>query len=178
MRLSFYSMIFSFDANIKDNSYMKLLENQKNNTSVANNIFIYEYGINQNFYFRKQNLLMLSYKKSEYLLNKTKELVNNKNLLQEREEKKILFKILKNKKLNKKTIKQVINNILSFWKRNDKINIYHLNISDYENVLKNYQKNVYQIQTQKVDMRLQNLTEDAINNYNNLKNKQKNCLIY
>jgi hypothetical protein len=169
---------FPFDANIKDNSYMKLLENQKNNTSVANNIFIYEYGINQNFYFRKQNLLMLSYKKSEYLLNKTKELVNNKNLLQEREEKKILFKILKNKKLNKKTIKQVINNILSFWKRNDKINIYHLNISDYENVLKNYQKNVYQIQTQKVDMRLQNLTEDAINNYNNLKNKQKNCLIY
>ena len=169
---------FPFDANIKDNSYMKLLENQKNNTSVANNIFIYEYGINQNFYFRKQNLLMLSYKKSEYLLNKTKELVNNKNLLQEREEKKILFKILKNKKLNKKTIKKVINNIISFWRRNDKINIYHLNISDYENVLKNYQKNVYQIQTQKVDMRLQNLTEDAINNYNNLKNKQKNCFIY
>ena len=169
---------FPFDTNIKDNNYNKLLENHKNSASVANNIFIYEYGINQNFYFRKQNLLSLSYKKSEFLLNKTKELINNKNFLQEREEKKILFKILKNKKLNKKSIKKVINNIISFWRRNDKINIYHLNISDYENVLKNYQKNVYQIQTQKVDMRLQNLTEDAINNYNNLKNKQKNCLIY
>ena len=169
---------FPFDTNIKDNNYNKLLENHKNSASVANNIFIYEYGINQNFYFRKQNLLSLSYKKSEFLLNKTKELISNKNLLQEREEKKILFKILKNKKFNKKSIKKVINNIIMFWRRNDKINIYHLNISDYENVLKNYQKNIYQIQTQKVDMRLQNLTEDAINNYNNLKNKQKNCLIY
>ena len=169
---------FPFDTNIKDNNYNKLLENHKNSASVANNIFIYEYGINQNFYFRKQNLLSLSYKKSEFLLNKTKELINNKNFLQEREEKKILFKILKNKKFSKKSIKKVINNIIIFWRRNDKINIYHLNISDYENVLKNYQKNVYQIQTQKVDMRLQNLTEDAINNYNNLKNKQKNCLIY
>ena len=54
--------------------------------------------------------------------------------------------------------------------------IYHLNSTDYENVLKNYQKNVYQIQTQKVDMRLQNLTEDAINNYNNMKNQQKIAL--
>ena len=34
------------------------------------------------------------------------------------------------------------------------------------------------MQTQKVDKRLQNLTEDAINNYNNLKNKQKNCIIF
>ena len=169
---------FPFDISIKDNSYLKLLENQKNNTSVANNIFIYEYGINQNFKFSKPNLLLLSYKKAEYLLDKTKELVSNRNFLQEREEKKVLFKILKNKKCNKKSIKKIINNILTFWKKNDKVNIYHLNISDYENVLKNYQKNVYQIQTQKVDMRLQNLTEDAINNYNNLKNKQKNCNIY
>ena len=169
---------FPFDISIKDNSYLKLLENQKNNTSVANNIFIYEYGINQSFKFSKPNLLLLSYKKAEYLLDKTKELVSNRNFLQEREEKKVLFKILKNKKCNKKSIKKIINNILTFWKKNDKINIYHLNISDYENVLKNYQKNVYQIQTQKVDMRLQNLTEDAINNYNNLKNKQKNCNIY
>ena len=105
-------------------------------------------------------------------------MINNKNFVQDREEKKLLFKILKNKKVKKESIKQVINNIILFWKRNDKINIYHLSSSDYENVLKNYQKNVYQIQTQKVDMRLQNLTEDAINNYNNLKNKQKNCLIY
>ena len=169
---------FPFDAKGNNNSYIKILENQKNNTLVANNIYIYEYGFNSNFKFSKQNLFFLSYKKSEYLLDKTKELINNKNFVQDREEKKLLFKILKNKKVKKESIKQVINNIILFWKRNDKINIYHLSSSDYENVLKNYQKNVYQIQTQKVDMRLQNLTEDAINNYNNLKNKQKNCLIY
>ena len=169
---------FPFDTKGNNNSYIKILENQKNNTLVANNIYIYEYGFNSNFKFSKQNLFFLSYKKSEYLLDKTKELINNKNFVQDREEKKLLFKILKNKKVKKESIKQVINNIILFWKRNDKINIYHLSSSDYENVLKNYQKNVYQIQTQKVDMRLQNLTEDAINNYNNLKNKQKNCLIY
>ena len=169
---------FPFDENIKENSYKKLLENQKNNTSVANNIYIYDYGINQSFKFSKHNLLLLSYKKSEYLLDKTKELVNNKNLEEERDDKKILFQILKTKKCNKKNIKKIINNIIKLWKKNDKINIFHLNSSDYEKVLKNYQKNVYQIQTQKVDMRLQNLTEDAINNYNSLKNKQKNCMIY
>ena len=169
---------FPFDTTSKDKSYLQLIENQKKNTTVANNIFIYEYGFDQKFKFSKQNLFFLSYKKSEYLLDKTKELVNNKNLLQEREEKKILFKILKNKKFKKDNIKKIINNIIMFWKKYEKINIYHLNTLDYENILMNYQKNVYQIQTQKVDMRLQNLTEDAINNYNNLKNKQKNCLIY
>ena len=50
-------------------------------------------------------------------------------------------------------------------------------MNDYDNVLKNYQKNVYQKQTQNVDMRLQNLTEDALNNYNNIKNRQKQCII-
>ena len=169
---------FPFDIKGNSNSYITILENQKNNTLVANNIYIYEYGFNSNFKFSKQNLFFLSYKKSEYLLDKTKELINNKNFVQDREEKKLLFKILKNKKVKKDSIKKIINNIVMLWKRKDKINIYHLTSSDYENVLKNYQKNVYQIQTQKVDMRLQNLTEDAINNYNNLKNKQKNCLIY
>ena len=167
-----------FDVKGNNNSYMKILENQKNNTLIANNLYIYEYGFNSNFKFSKPNLFLLSYKKSEYLLDKTKELINNKNFVQDREEKKVLFKILRNKKIKKESIKPIINNIVMLWKKNDKINIYHLSSSDYENVLKNYQKNVYQIQTQKVDMRLQNLTEDAINNYNNLKNKQKNCLIY
>ena len=167
-----------FDATVKDRNYLKLIENQKNNTSVANNIFIYDYGFNQNFKFSKQNLFLLSYKKSEYLLDKTKELINNKNFEQDRDIKKILFKKIKGKINKKESRKNIINNIVKLWKKNEKINIYHLNTSDYENTLKNYQKNVYQIQTQKVDMRLQNLTEDAINNYNNLKNKQKNCLIY
>ena len=167
-----------FDVKGNNNSYMKILENQKNNTLIANNIYIYEYGFNSNFKFSKPNLFLLSYKKSEYLLDKTKELINNKNFVQDREEKKVLFKILRNKKIKKESIKPIINNIIMLWKKNDKINIYHLNSTDYENVLKNYQKNVYQIQTQKVDMRLQNLTEDAINNYNNLKNQQKNCIIY
>ena len=167
-----------FDVKGNNNSYMKILENQKNNTLIANNIYIYEYGFNSNFKFSKPNLFLLSYKKSEYLLDKTKELINNKNFVQDREEKKVLFKILRNKKIKKESIKPIINNIVMLWKKNDKINIYHLNSTDYENVLKNYQKNVYQIQTQKVDMRLQNLTEDAINNYNNLKNQQKNCIIY
>ena len=120
----------------------------------------------------------MGYNKSEYLLEKTKEVIENKNLDNEREEKKIIFKILKNKKCNKKDIKKIVNNIVSLWKKTEKFNIYHLNVSDYENVLKNYQKNLYQMQTQKVDKRLQNLTEDAINNYNNLKNKQKNCIIF
>ena len=169
---------FPFDIKGNNESYNKILENQKNNTLIANNLYIYEYGFNSNFKFNKPNLFFLSYKKSEYLLDKTKELINNKNFVQDRDEKKILYKILKNKKNKKDSIKKIINNIVMLWKKKDKINIYHLNTTDYENVLKNYQKNVYQIQTQKVDMRLQNLTEDAINNYNNLKNKQKNCIIY
>ena len=148
-----------FDVKGNNDSYIKILENQKNNTLIANKIYIYEYEINSNFKFSKPNLFLLSYKKNEYLLDKTKELINNKNFVQDIEEKKVLFKILKNKKVKKESIKPIINNIMMLWKKNDKINIYHLNSTDYENVLKNYQKNVYQIQTQKVDMRLQNLTE-------------------
>ena len=169
---------FPFDEGKKNNNYENLILNQKKGNSVVENIYIYDYGFSDKFNFNKKNYFILGYNKSEYLLEKTKEVIENKNLDNEREEKKIIFKILKNKKCNKKDIKKIVNNIVSLWKKTEKFNIYHLNVSDYENVLKNYQKNLYQMQTQKVDKRLQNLTEDAINNYNNLKNKQKNCIIF
>ena len=120
----------------------------------------------------------MGYRKSEYLLDKSKELINKKQVNENENIKKILFKYFKKKKCNKKNIKNNVNNIIKLYNKNDNIIIYHLNMNDYENVLKNYQKNVYQIHTQKVDMRLQNLTEDALNNYNHLKNKQKQCNIF
>ena len=149
-----------------------------NDSSIVKNIFIYDFGFDSSIkYHNPQNFLM-SYKKSEYLLDKTKELIDKKEFNDNNKIKKILFKYFKRKKCDKKYIKKYIDNIIMLYKNNSNICIYHLNMKDYENILKNYQKNVYQIQTQKVDMRLQNLTEDALNNYNNYKNKQKQCNIF
>ena len=169
---------FPFDKKSHDKNYAQLLNNQKNNSSIVKNIYIYDYGLDPALKYSNLNNYIMGYKKSEYLLDKTKELINNKYIKENDKIKKMLFKYLKNKKCNKKDIKKNIDNIIMLYNNNNSFNIYHLNINDYENVLKNYQKNVYQKQTQKVDMRLQNLTEDALNNYNNLKNKQKQCNIF
>ena len=168
---------FPFDKISHDKNYIQLLNNQINNSTIVKNIYIYDYGFDPALKFSNQNNYIMGYKKSEYLLDKTKELIDNKYIMENDKIKKVLFKYLKKKKCNNKIIQKYIGNIIMLYNNNNSINIYHLNIDDYENVLKNYQKNVYQKQAQKVDMRLQNLTEDAINNYNNFKNKQKQCNI-
>ena len=168
---------FPFDKVPHDKYYLQLLNSQTNNNSIIKNIYIYDYGFDSSFKFNNPNYFLISYKKSEYLLDKTKELINNKQFNENDKIKKMLFKYFKKKKCNKKYIKKNINNIIMLYNKNDNFYIYHLNMNDYDNVLKNYQKNVYQKQTQNVDMRLQNLTEDALNNYNNIKNRQKQCII-
>ena len=168
---------FPFYEKFQNNEYISLLKNQLKNSSVVKNIYIYDYGFNSSSKFNNPNYFLMGYRKSEYLLDKSKELID-KNFNENNKIKKILFKCLINKKCDKKYIKKSINNIILLWNKNENFNIYHLNIEQYQNVLKNYQKNVYQIETQKVDKRLQNLTEDAINNFNHLKNKQKQCNIF
>ena len=170
--------LFPFDKISQDKDYINLLKNQLNNSSVVKNTYIYDYSFNSTLIYTNPNNFLMSYKKSEYLLDKTKELIINKQFNENQKIKKIIFIYLKRKKCDKKYIKKTINNIISLYNQNENIYIYHLNISDYENVLKNYQKNVYQLQTQKIDRRLQNLTEDAINNYNNTKKQQKQCYIF
>ena len=170
--------IVPFEKASHDKNYSELIKNQLNNSSVVKNIYIYDYGFETSSKFNNSNNYLMGYRKSEYLLDKSKELINKKQVNENENIKIILFKYFKKKKCNKKNIKNNVNNIIKLYNKNDNIIIYHLNMNDYENVLKNYQKNVYQIHTQKVDMRLQNLTEDALNNYNHLKNKQKQCNIF
>ena len=172
--------VFPFDKISHDKNYIDLLNNHLKNLSVVKNIQIFDYSFDSSLIYSSPNNFLMSYKKSEYLLEKSKEIINNKGFNENDKIKKMLFKNLKRKKCQKKYIKKTINNIIYLYNKNENenFNIYHLNMNDYENVLKNYQKNVYQIQTQKVDVRLQDLTEDAINNYNNTKNKQKQCYIF
>ena len=169
---------FPFEKTDLDKNYKDLLKNYLNNSSVVKNIYIYDYGFETSSKYNNSSNYLMGYRKSEYLLDKSKELVNKKELDKNDCIKKMLFKYLKKKKCNAKYIKKNINNIIMLYNKNDNIRIYHLNMNDYENILKNYQKNIYQISTQKVDMRLQNLTEDAKNNYIISKNKQKPCNIF
>ena len=174
--------IFPFEKTSCDRNYSALIKNQINNSSVVKNIYVYDYGFGTLSKYNNNNYKM-GYKKSEYLQEKSKELSKKKQNYKDNKDfceniKKLLFKLFKRKKANKKYIKKNINNIIMLFHKNENIYIYHFNMNDYENILRNYQKNVYKINTQKVNMLLQNLKKKKKINYNNTKNRQKQCNIF
>ena len=168
--------IFPFD-NISDiKEYISLINNQSLNKSIVQNIIIYNYGLIHKSI--NSNNSLMSYRKSEYLLEKSDEIIVSKKLNKIETFKKVLFIILKRKKYDKKAFGKIISNIIKLMNKDKNIMIYHLSITDFEEFQKNYSKKVYELQTQKVDVRLQNLTQEAINNYSNKKDKEKDCMIF
>ena len=61
----------------------------------------------------------------------------------------------------------------------DSISLYNSNTKDFENILEDYYKEKAKIKTQKVEMRVYQLTEEAKNTQNNkLNHKKKDCEIF
>jgi hypothetical protein len=83
---------------------------------------------------------------------------------------------------NKIDIKKNLKNIYNFLIGNcneSLVEKYDLNLKDYENIIDNYNKEKIKIQTQKIEMRVFQLTEDAKNSQTKSKRRKSNeCLIF
>lgn len=89
------------------------------------------------------------------------------------------FKSIFSKNLEKDKKQKIMDKIKQFMVGEEKISIYDSQSSDFENIMKDYNKEKVKIRTQKVEMRVYQLTEEAKNTQNNnLKNKKKDCLIF
>ena len=156
-------------------NYKKLLDNLKDNNSViAKKLIIFNFNITPSYYSTHKKLFFMSYQKAEYLINeavnriKMKELPNLNNNLN------AISKIFINKNLDNEKVKNIVGKIKNYIFGDEKINLFNYKSKDFENILEDYYKEKTKIKTQKVEMRVYQLTEEAkITQNNKLNNKKK-----
>ena len=131
-----YIMPFEIEPKLKNERFKKILEYEKNDQLIVKNIKIYDYNLKRSFIFKNINDLKMSFNKAEYFIKyhknsqEIKNSINNKLMY--------VYKILKNKNMEKKGIEKVINNIKQFFYENNSILCYSSNISCLEKFLIEY----------------------------------------
>jgi primase-polymerase (primpol)-like protein len=121
----------------------------------------------------------MSYRKAEYLVNEVINRIKTKAIPRLNTNLCIISKVFSQKNLEKDKRQKIMDKIKQFMVGEEKISIYNSQSSDFENIMKDFNKEKLKIRTQKVEMRVYQLTEEAKNTQNNnLKNKKKDCIIY
>ena len=121
----------------------------------------------------------MSYQKAEYLINEESNRIKMKTIPSLNKNLNAISKIFINKNLENEKIKKIVGKIKEFMVGGDKISLYNSKSKDFENILEDYYKEKAKIKTQKVEMRVYQLTEEAkITQNNKLNNKKKDCSIF
>ena len=142
-------------------------------TQLTKKLILLNFNFPVGYTFNKRKYTYFSFHKVDFLLD---EIVNDNIKKYKSNEIKILGyigKYLDNKKTNKENKNKIIKNIMSF-RKNDKFEIYFFETNEFENIIDNYTKEKMKIQTQKVEMRVFQLTEDAKNNQQKSKKRKNN----
>ena len=142
-------------------------------TQLTKKLILLNFNFPVGYTFNKRKYTYFSFHKVDFLLD---EIVNDNIKKYKSNEIKILGyigKYLDNKKINKENKNKIIKNIMTF-RKNDKFEIYFFETNEFENIIDNYTKEKMKIQTQKVEMRVFQLTEDAKNNQQKSKKRKNN----
>ena len=161
-------------------NYKILLDSIKEkNDIIVKKIIIFNFNFKPSYYFSHKKLFFMSYRKAEYLVNEEINRIKTKGIPRLNTNLCIISKVFSQKNLEKDKRQKIIDKIKQFMVGEEKISIYNSQSSDFENIMKDYNKEKLKIRTQKVEMRVYQLTEEAKNTQNNnLKNKKKDCLIF
>jgi hypothetical protein len=164
----------------KKKNYKILLDSIKEkNDIIVKKIIIFNFNFKPSYYFSHKKLFFMSYRKAEYLINEEISKIKIKSIPRLNTNLCIISKVFSQKNLEKDKRQKIIDKIKQFMVGEEKISIYNSQSSDFENIMKDYNKEKLKIRTQKVEMRVYQLTEEAKNTQNNnLKNKKKDCLIF
>jgi hypothetical protein len=161
-------------------NYKILLDSIKEkNDIIVKKIIIFNFNFKPSYYFSHKKLFFMSYRKAEYLVNEVINRIKTKAIPRLNTNLCIISKGFSQKNLEKDKRQKIMDKIKQFMVGEEKISIYDSQSSDFENIMKDYNKEKVKIRTQKVEMRVYQLTEEAKNTQNNnLKNKKKDCLIF
>ena len=161
-------------------NYRLLLDNMKEkNKIIVKKIIIFNFNFKPSYFFTHKKLFFMSYRKAEYLINEEISKIKIKSIPRLNTNLCIISKAFSQKNLEKDKQHKIIDKIRHFIVGEEKISIYNSQSSDFENIMDDYNKEKVKIKTQKVEMRLYQLTEEAKNTQNNnLKNKKKDCIIF
>ena len=161
-------------------NYKILLDNIKNkNGVIVKKIIIFNFNLKPSYFFNYKKLIFMSYHKAEYLINEEINRIKFNVIPKLNDNLNAIYRLLKNKNLKKENSFKIVNIIKNYMVGEDKINIYNSNSNDFENILDDYNKEKVKIKTQKVEMRVYQLTEEAkITQINEINNKKKDCIIF
>ena len=172
-------IILSEEISRKKN-YRILLDNLKtNNSIIAKKLILFNFNFIPSYFLSHRKLFFMSYQKAEYLINEEINQVKQKIIPALNNNLAAISKIFYNKNLDKDKIKNIVGRIKNFMVGEDSISLYNSKAKDFENILEDYYKEKAKIKTQKVEMRVYQLTEEAKNTQSNkLNHKKKDCEIF
>ena len=161
-------------------NYKILMDNLKTNNSIlTKKLIIFNFNFMPSYFASHRKLFFMSYQKAEYLLNEEINQIKLKIIPKLNNNLDAISKIFVNKNLDKDKIKNIVGRIKNFMVGGEIISLYNSSTKDFENILDDYYKEKAKIKTQKVEMRVYQLTEEAKNTQNNkLNHKKKNCEIF
>ena len=163
----------------RKNNYKILLDNIRDNNIAVKKIFIFNFNFKASYFFSHKKLFFMSYHKAEYLINEEINHIKFKTVPKLNNNINAIYSIFKSKKLDNDNLNKIMNKIKQCMIGDKNICIYDSNSNDFENILNDYNKEKLKIKTQKVEMRVYQLTEEAkITQNNNLNNKKKDCIIF
>ena len=161
-------------------NYNILLHNMKeNNRVIAKKLIIFNFNFPPSYFSSHRKLFFMSYQKAEYLINEEINQIKIKTIPKLNNNLNAIEKIFMNKTLEKEKVKQIVGKIKSFIVGDENISLYNSKSKDFENILEDFYKEKAKIKTQKVEMRVYQLTEEAKNTQiNKLNHKKKDCVIF
>jgi hypothetical protein len=161
-------------------NYNILLHNMKeNNRVIAKKLIIFNFNFPPSYFSSHRKLFFMSYQKAEYLINEEINQIKIKTIPKLNNNLNAIEKIFMNKTLEKEKVKQIVGKIKSFIAGDQNISLYNSKSKDFENILEDFYKEKAKIKTQKVEMRVYQLTEEAKNTQiNKLNHKKKDCVIF
>ena len=161
-------------------NYNILLHNMKeNNRVIAKKLIIFNFNFPPSYFSSHRKLFFMSYQKAEYLINEEINQIKIKTIPKLNNNLNAIEKIFMNKTLEKEKVKQIVGKIKSFIVGDQNISLYNSKSKDFENILEDFYKEKAKIKTQKVEMRVYQLTEEAKNTQiNKLNHKKKDCVIF
>jgi len=144
-----YIIPYEFESEQKRVNYKKILENKKDDKLMVKNIKIFDYNLTNAFIFKMANELKMNYRKAEFFIEYFNNSINNDNSIGDKM--KIIFKKLKDKKIEKEKLKKILLNIKNLYYEKDNIIYYGYNITKFEKALIEFNTEKVKIKAVKLD---------------------------
>ena len=159
-------------------NYLELLKYAEKGNLITKNNFIFNHNINSGFIFKNPKYFTFGFKKAEFLFNAEAEFKKQK-FPETKEKMRIIFQKLKIKVKKKENIKILMKKIKNFAFDGNNIEIYLSNRKEFGNIIEDYLKEKLKINTQKVETRVYQLTENAKNTIVNTNtSNKKDCNVF